>query len=31
MINEALEITKNSLENKYYEKRIEEISIELNE
>lgn len=30
MINEALEITKNSLENKYYEKRIEEISEELN-
>jgi len=31
MINEALEITKNSLENKYYEKRIEEIILELNE
>lgn len=31
MINEALEIAKNSLDNKYYEKRIEEIILELNE
>ncbi len=31
MINEALEITKNSLENKYYEKRIQEIVSELTE
>lgn len=31
MINEALEITKNSLDNRYYEKRIEKISEELSE
>lgn len=31
MINEALEISKKSLDNAYYEKRINEISIELNE
>lgn len=31
MINEALDITKKSLDNKYYEKRIEKISEELSE
>jgi type II secretory pathway component PulF len=31
MINEALEITKKSIENEYYEKRIDEITIQLNE
>lgn len=31
MINEALEISKKSLDNAYYEKRINEISIEINE
>jgi type II secretory pathway component PulF len=31
MINEALEITKKSIENEYYEKRIDEIVLHLNE
>lgn len=31
MINEALEISKKSLDNAYYEKRLNEISLELNE
>jgi type II secretory pathway component PulF len=31
MINEALEISKKSTENKYYEKRIDEIILSLNE
>jgi type II secretory pathway component PulF len=31
MINEALEITKKSIENEYYEKRVDEIILKLNE